>query len=105
LLILTAIRIHPRQLVEMKRLLKDNIAPVDDPVMACQPDTAAKVDNSAQQVDVARPVQYNHAAHFTVFCECKDWRSKWPEDREWCQIQDEEERFYANPYNFRNDGL
>jgi hypothetical protein len=77
----------------MKRLLKDNIAPVDDPVMACQPDTAAKVDNSV------------HPAHFTVFCECKDWRSKWPEDRAWCQIADEEERFYANPYNFRHNGF
>ena len=97
------IRIHVRQLEEMKRLIKDRIAPVGDPVNSCQPDTAAKVDEATNTVDVARPVQQFHNAHFKTFCECKDWRSKWPEDREWCEIEDIYERFYGRPYNFRTD--
>lgn len=98
------VRIHPRQLAEMKRLLAERIAPSDDPVMACKPDTAAKV-RSDGRVEAARPVQYKHPAHFEVFCECKDWPSKWPEDREWCHIEDIYERFYDSPYNFDTAGF
>ena len=60
------IRIHPRQLKELKRLVGDRIAPKDDPVMSCQPDTAGKVtrDDSVLNedgrgrvvdIDTARP--------------------------------------------------
>lgn len=97
------IRIHPRQLKEMQRLLAERIAPTNDPVNACKPDTAAKVEGG--KVIAARPVQYTHQAHYKVFCECKDWPSKWPEDREWCQISDINERFYENPYNFESPGF
>jgi hypothetical protein len=98
------IRIHPRQLKELQRLLKDRIAPMDDPVNPCQPDTAAKVNNDGT-VEAARPLQYYHPAHFKVFCECKDWPSKWPEDRAWCAIEDITERFYDHPYNFDTNGF
>jgi hypothetical protein len=98
------IRIHPRQLKELQRLLKDRIAPTDDPVNPCQPDTAARVKNDGT-VDAARPVQYHHPAHFKVFCECQDWPSKWPEDRAWCKIEDLTERFYDHPYNFDTNGF
>jgi hypothetical protein len=81
------IRIHPRQLKELQLWLKDRIAPVDDPVAACLPDTAAKI-NSDGTVDVARPLQCFHPVHYKGFCECKDWPSKWPEDRAWCDIDD-----------------
>lgn len=98
------IRIHPRQLAEMKRLLAERIAPRDAPTMACQRDTAAKVRSNGT-VEAARPLQYTHPAHFKVFCECKDWPSKWPEDREWCRIKDVNERFYTQPYNFESSGF
>lgn len=97
------IRIHQRQLDELHRLIKERIAPPDDPVMACKPDTAA--GTSKGPVDVARPLQSNQRVNFKVFCECKDWPSKWPEDRDWCLIEDANERFYTHPYNFRTDGF
>jgi hypothetical protein len=98
------IRIHPRQLAEMKRLLAERIAPRGAETLSCKKDTAAKV-RSDGTVDVARPLQYTHPAHFKVFCECKDWPSKWPEDREWCGIDDLNERFYKTPYNFETSGF
>ena len=94
------IRVHPRQVQEMKRLIRERIAPKDDPVMACQPDTAAKV-RSDGTVDTARPLQATNSAHNDVFCECKDWPSKWPEDREWCRMKNATDRFYHQPYNFK----
>jgi Eukaryotic-type carbonic anhydrase len=97
-------RIHPRQLKELKRLIAERIAPSDDPVKPCKPDTAAKVtrDDNEDIVDVeaARPLQDWNLVHFKTFCECKDWGSKWPEDREWCLEEDIEKRFYDHPYNF-----
>jgi Eukaryotic-type carbonic anhydrase len=104
------IRIHRRQLQELKRLVAERIAPPDDPVNPCQPDTAAKVttdpvSNVVTDVDTARPIMYTSASHFKTFCECKDWPSKWPEDRNWCKIVDINERFYEHPYNFQTEGF
>jgi carbonic anhydrase len=100
------IKISHRQLKELKRLIGDRIAPSDDPVNPCKPDTAAKVsrDDGGRIVDVeaARPLMEWHRVHFKTFCECKDWGSKWPEDREWCLEEDIEKRFYENPYNFES---
>lgn len=99
------LRISKRQLAEMHRLLRERIAPSDDPVAACKPDTAAKIVNkSSGEVDVARPLQSNHKAHYTVFCECENWESKWAEDRLWCQETDILKRFYDRPYNFETAG-
>mmetsp|Transcript_3904 Transcript_3904/g.6921 ORF Transcript_3904/g.6921 Transcript_3904/m.6921 type:complete len:439 (-) Transcript_3904:46-1362(-) len=98
------IRIHPRQLFELERLIRERIAPPDDPVNPCQPDTAADVDSNGK-VNTARPLMYHSPrAHAKTFCECKDWESKWPEDRAWCEMQDINERFYEQPYNFESDG-
>jgi hypothetical protein len=94
------IRISKRQLHEMHRLLRERIAPIDDPIMACQPDTAAKVNNETGEVDVARPLQSKTDIHYVTFCECEDWKSKWIEDQNWCSITDEKVRFYERPYNF-----
>eukprot|EP00536_Pseudo-nitzschia_multiseries_P002979 jgi/Psemu1/184841/e_gw1.42.19.1 len=100
------IRIQKKQLLELERLIRDRIAPPDDPVMPCQPDTAAKVSEDGR-VNVARPLQsYNEDAHDITFCECKDWPSKWPEDQAWCAAtEDVEERLYMTPYNFESDGF
>jgi hypothetical protein len=99
------IRIHPRQLDELNRLIRERIAPPDDAVNPCQPDTAADVSEDGS-VNTARPLMYhNTAAHAKTFCECKDWESKWPEDRLWCvKYQDINERYYAHPYNFDTGG-
>mmetsp|Transcript_25784 Transcript_25784/g.28947 ORF Transcript_25784/g.28947 Transcript_25784/m.28947 type:complete len:581 (+) Transcript_25784:49-1791(+) len=100
------IRIHTRQLQELRRLTAERIAPIDSVVNACQPDTAAKVKKDAMDpskiIDVnnARPLMSWTKPHFKTFCECKDWESKWPEDRNWCNIEDINERFYGKPYNF-----
>eukprot|EP00532_Pseudo-nitzschia_australis_P005419 CAMPEP_0168185640 /NCGR_PEP_ID=MMETSP0139_2-20121125/13962_1 /TAXON_ID=44445 /ORGANISM="Pseudo-nitzschia australis, Strain 10249 10 AB" /LENGTH=575 /DNA_ID=CAMNT_0008107505 /DNA_START=218 /DNA_END=1942 /DNA_ORIENTATION=- len=100
------IRIHTRQLTELRRLTAERIAPLGSPVDACLPDTAAEVTrddvDSTKIVDVnnARPLQSWVKPHFKTFCECKDWPSKWPEDQKWCEIEDIEERFYSKPYNF-----
>jgi hypothetical protein len=98
------VRISQRQLDEMHRLLRERIAPAHDPVRACQPDTAAKVSSDGT-VDVARPLQSTHTAHFKVFCECPNWRSKWIEDRQWCEMRDKMLRFYSHPYNFQTIGF
>jgi hypothetical protein len=99
------IHIHPRQLKELQRLLKDRVAPIDDPISACQPDTVAKVNTNDGTVEAAWPVQYSNPVHFKVFCNCKDWPSKWPEDRAWCGIDGVNERFYDHPYNFDTNGF
>jgi Eukaryotic-type carbonic anhydrase len=95
------IRISARQLLELHRLLRDRIAPMDDPINACQPDTAGVVDTDTGLINVARPQQQNSKPHYTVFCECRNWVSKWQEDLDWCLTSDDQvTRFYTQPYNF-----
>lgn len=101
------IRVSQRQINEMHRLLKERIAPSDDPIRPCQPDTAAKAhpdDPTGNKVWVARPLQSTHKAHFKVFCECQDWGSKWDEDKKWCR-NDKMTRLYDQPYNFKTGGF
>jgi len=98
------IRVSQRQIDEMHRLLRERIAPLGDPTASCQSDTAAKVDNQGR-VNVARPLQQTHNAHFKTFCECQDWESKWVEDQQWCAIDDQLERYYNRPYNFETKGF
>lgn len=95
------IRVSRRQIDEMHRLLRERIAPFDDAVRPCQPDTAAKRFPNSTRVSVARPVQSTRGVHFKVFCECDDWTSKWPEDQKWCEM-DKLDRFYRHPYNFES---
>lgn len=42
------ITISTRQLDEMHRLMRERIAPADDPISACRADTAAKVDKDGR---------------------------------------------------------
>jgi Eukaryotic-type carbonic anhydrase len=100
------VRISHRQLMELHRLLKERIAPMDDPLRSCQPDTGAKRDRkNPNKVIVARPLQETHKAHFMTFCECDNWKSKLIEDQEWCKISNRNERFYKHPYNFATNGF
>ncbi len=101
------IRISSRQLNELHRLLRERIAPPDDPFLACQADTAAKVDSNTSFVNVARPLQGNQKAHHMVFCECENWGSQWQADQEWCRMyrNDKDARLFQHPYNFYTDGF
>ena len=60
------IRVSTRQVEEMHRLLRERIAPVDDPLRPCQPDTAAKRFPNSTRVSVARPLQSTRGVHFKV---------------------------------------
>ena len=66
------IRVHPRQITEMERLIGNRIAdPTDDSEFACKADTAAKVEND--KVYTNRPVQEYSRRHFKTFCECSEF--------------------------------
>lgn len=97
------ILVSQRQLDELHRLLRTRIAPPDDPLVPCQSDTAGRVEGS--KIAVNRPLQATHKAHHKVFCECENWESKFPEDVEWCLIQNKLQRFYDHPYNFDTEGF
>jgi Eukaryotic-type carbonic anhydrase len=100
------IRVTQRQIDEMHRLLRERIAPKDDKLRSCQKDTAAATDpNDPKKVSVARPLQSTHEAHFQVFCECINWRSKFMEDQNWCKTFKDQQmtRFYDHPYNFKSN--
>ena len=98
------IRVPPRQIEEMHRLLRERIAPLNDPIRPCQLDTAAKRLPNSTRVSVARPIQSTRPVHFKVFCECDDWPSKFPEDRKWCEMN-KLDRLYQHPYNFETESF
>jgi hypothetical protein len=98
------IRVSRRQIEELHRLLRERIATLNDPLAACQPDTAAKVDNTTGHVDTARPLQSFHPAHYEEFCACR-WKSHWIEDQAWCSIANITARYDVHPYNFDTPGF
>jgi len=103
------LRISKRQLKELERLIAMRVAPMGSDYKQCEYDTAGKVENEDdkyKKVNVARPLQRPRGRHQhkTVFCECIDWKSKWKEDRAWCD-HDRNDRFYKYPYNFNSNGF
>jgi len=96
------LRISMRQLEEIQRLLAMRVAPKGSLANECEDDTAGIIVEENRKVDVSRPLQIRGSTndHKMMFCECKDWKSKWRQDREWCKIEDEQDRFYEQPYNF-----
>mmetsp|Transcript_30873 Transcript_30873/g.40417 ORF Transcript_30873/g.40417 Transcript_30873/m.40417 type:complete len:130 (+) Transcript_30873:1-390(+) len=106
------LRVHPRQVAEVQRLLAERIAPKGSPHRQCLPYTAGKPTQGilgGPAVKLNRPIQQFHPASKMQFCECKDWRSKWPEDKEWCKIGElykdgykvgDTKRYFDKPYNF-----
>lgn len=96
------IRVAPHQMRELERLIAWRTGG------DCAIDTAGKPTDTPDRVDVSRPLQSYHKQHRMVFCECKDWPSKFPADRQWCrnwQITDAGGRLIENPYNFPSDGF
>jgi hypothetical protein len=99
------ILINPLQLKELERLLAWRIAPKDSEFNSCKLDTAGRErpGSNGDAVDLNRPLQSYNNIHRKVFCECKDWDSKWQEDRDWCEL-DKNVRFFEHPYNFDWNG-
>lgn len=99
-------RVHPRQIAELNRLLAWRIS--TDESNRCEVETAGRLSDDGNTVDLSRETQYYHNLHRKVFCECKDWPSKFEADREWCrnwQQSDERERYFDRPYGFNSNGL
>lgn len=97
------IRVASHQMRELERLIAWRLS--DD---KCEVDTAGKSDGNPNYVDVARPLQSFHRLHRMVFCECQDWPSKFPADRQWCRNwknMPPEDRLIENPYNWPSDGF
>jgi len=93
-----------RQIAELERLMAERIAPENSRFNECEPDNAGTVrpDTNGTKFDFARPTQEFHKVHRKVFCECKNWKSKFQEDKDWCE-RDIINRFYQHPYNFDFD--
>jgi len=97
------IRVAKHQITELERLLAWRING------KCKPSTAGKErKNNPDAVDVNRPLQELQKGHRMVFCECQDWPSKFPQERNWCdkwQKKNPEERLFENPYNWDQIGF
>ena len=97
------IRVAKHQITELERLLAWRING------KCKADTAGKErEGNPDAVDVNRPLQELQKGHRMVFCECQDWPSKFPQERQWCQNwkkRDPELRLYENPYNWQQNGF
>jgi hypothetical protein len=97
------IRVAKHQIQELERLLAWRLNG------DCDASTAGKPrDGNPDAVDVNRPLQELEKGHRMVFCECQDWPSKFPKEREWCekwQTRDPELRLYDNPYNWAQPGF
>lgn len=96
------IRVAKHQIEELERLLAWRLNG------KCKASTAGKPrKNNPDAVDVNRPVQELDKGHRLVFCECQDWPSKFPQEREWCkkwQERDPDLRLFENPYNWYQVG-
>jgi hypothetical protein len=97
------IRVAKHQIKELERLLAWRLDG------NCDASTAGKPrDGNPDAVDVNRPLQELERGHRMVFCECQDWPSKFPKEREWCkkwQSRDPELRLFDNPYNWPQNGF
>jgi hypothetical protein len=96
------IRVHKRQIAELNRLLAWRLNPD-----TCEVDTAGVLSDDGNTIKANREIQYYHELHRMVFCECKDWPSKFEGDKEWCDDWEEDTdytRFYEHPYSFDSGG-
>ena len=96
------IRVHKRQIDELQRLLAWRLN--ED---TCNVDTAGVLSDDGNRIKANREIQYYHSTHRKVFCECKNWPSKFEGDKEWCKDWAEDvdyTRFYEHPYSFESNG-
>jgi Eukaryotic-type carbonic anhydrase len=94
--------VHKRQIDELNRLMAWRRDPT-----TCELNTAGIVSADGNRIKANREVQYYHTLHRMVFCECKDWPSKFEGDKKWCKNWKNDTnygRFYTRPYNFDTNG-
>ena len=96
------IKVHRRQIDELNRLLAWRINPA-----TCNKDSAGIVSGDGNKVNVNRALQFTTDSHKEVFCECKNWPSKFATDKMWCHDYQQDtnyDRFFKHPYNFESGG-
>ncbi|KAG7370840.1 Eukaryotic-type carbonic anhydrase [Nitzschia inconspicua] len=97
------VRVAKHQITELERLLAWRL---ND---KCEASTAGRPrEGNPDAVDVNRPLQEIKRGHRLVFCECQNWPSKFPKEREWCnrwQQRDPQLRLFENPYNWVQNGF
>jgi Eukaryotic-type carbonic anhydrase len=96
------IRLHPRQIDELNRLLAWRLNPD-----TCQVDTAGKLSEDKNRVEMKRELSHYTTNHRMVFCECEDWPSKFESDKQWCRKWAKDtnySRFYEHMYSFNSSG-
>jgi Eukaryotic-type carbonic anhydrase len=98
------IRVHPRQIAELNRLLAWRRNPPNS-VNECELDTAG-VLSTPDTVSMYREIQYTHKNHRMTFCECQDWPSTFSGDQRWCKKWQKDTSFARLdvPYNFDTNG-
>ena len=99
------IRVHPRQIAELNRLLAWRRSPSGS--NKCEPDTAGILGPNNMTVSVNRYPAYLNPQHRFVFCECQNWPSKFQADQVWCnnyKADTNYNRFYKTPYSFNTNG-
>lgn len=95
--------VHERQIKELNRLLAWRRNP-----RTCRVETAGVLSPDGDRVSLSREVNYYESPHRMVFCECKNWPSKFEADQEWCRNWREDvnhDRFFKRPYNFESNWL
>jgi hypothetical protein len=94
------IRVAPFQIKRLDRLLARRLNPE-----TCEKESAGKTrgrDGSATRVDVNRPLQAISSKHKLVFCECEDWYSHKPADKDYCLLSPEERGVEELSDDFKN---
>lgn len=97
------IRVHKRQIDELNRLLAWRVNKE-----TCKVDTSGILSDDGNRIKANRAVQYLHEEkHDVVFCECRDWPSKFEGDNEWCDAWSDDveyDRLFKRPYSFDSNG-
>lgn len=83
------IKVAPSQIRALEDLLSQRLDPV-----SCEAYTAGRPRESSTAVDVNRPLQTHRLFHKLVYCECVDWDSNLPRDKQYCLLPMEERGVY-----------
>ena len=87
------IKVAPSQIRALESLLSERIDP-----LTCEAYTAGRPrGGNSTAVDVNRPLQTNRPQHKLVYCECQDWESNLPKDKEYCSLTTDERGVYLWP--------
>jgi hypothetical protein len=80
------IRVSPEQIKILEGIIARRLNP-----KTCENESAGKPsEGHAIRREVARPLQATSSRHRLVYCECEDWKSNLPADKEYCRLPPEE---------------